>query len=98
MGVPVTHTRWGGEGWPSELRKTSPLPPMKHWVVSHFPLEQFHSPVKPAAKARWDGDPGPEMEEGEGNKYTQQGILPPWPPSKCKITRKSSREIVTDRY
>lgn len=38
---------------------------MKHWVVSHFPLEQFHSPVKPAAKARWDGDPGLGKEEGE---------------------------------
>ena len=58
--------RGQGEGRPSGLGKPSPLPPIKHWVVSHFPLEQFHSPVKPAAKARWDGDPGLGKEEGEG--------------------------------
>ena len=69
--------RGQGEGRPSGLGKPSPLPPMKHWVVSHFPLEQFHSPVKPAAKARWDGDPGLGKEEGEGNKYAQHGALPP---------------------
>lgn len=67
-GLPVSPSLLGrgqGEGRPSGLRKPSPLPPMKHWVVSHFPLEQFHSPVKPAAKARWDGDPGLGKEEGE---------------------------------
>lgn len=58
--------RGQSEGRPSGRGKPSPLPPMKHWVVSHFPLEQFHSPVKPAVKARWDGDPGPGKEEGKG--------------------------------
>ena len=68
-GLPVSPSLLGrgqGEGRPSGLGEPSPLPPMKHWVVSHFPLEQFHSPVKPAAKARWDGDPGLGKEEGEG--------------------------------
>lgn len=59
------------------VRKPSPLPPLKHGVVSHFPLEQFHSPVKPAAEARGDGDPGPGKEAGEGNKCAQHGALPP---------------------
>ena len=75
QGLAVIPAPWSGEGWPSELGKPSPLPPMKHWVVSHFPLEQFHSPVKPAAKARWDGDPGPGKEVGERNKYTLHGAL-----------------------
>lgn len=68
--VRVGHQSSGGGGGPS------PLPPGRHWVVSHFPLEQFHSPVKPAAKAHWDGDPSPGKEVGERMNTPTPGTAP----------------------
>lgn len=82
----------GGEGWPSELGRPSPLPPERHWVVSHFPLDQFHSPVKPAVKAPWDGGRSRGKEVGEGINTPPVDTAPP-----CETTRKRSREKASYR-
>lgn len=49
--------------------EAQPPPPRGHWVGSHFPLEQFHSPVKPVVRL-----PGLGKEAGEGINTPSVGL------------------------